>query len=523
MSIKKIFTILIIPFLSLGILFLLSSCNEIIVNISRIEMKDKGVVDIEIGSFDYKDKYIVVYYADGTTSEKPLTESMISDVEKIKFYKEGEQSVLVSYKSYSCVMVVVVKRHEFDDVYTMTDETIIYDGLPHRVTINEELPEGATVVYPNNNIFVDVGVYKCIAKISKENYNDKIVEATITIVKSDYDMSKLSFNDKEVTFDGTEQKLEIENLPADLSATYNIFDAETGTPVYKAINAGKYKFIAHIDNANQNYNPIPDMEAYLTIKKADYDMSEVEMDDVTKTYDGQNYKFSLTENSLLPLGVTVSYECQDAETGEIVTSNKNCGKYKIIARFKGDENNYNPIPDMERTLEVKQAVIEIANKVSFDSLNLPYDGNNHSLLVQGIDEELNSGRIKIEYENNEQKYAGTYEIFATFICPDNNYYVDVDRLAAVLMIEKIEVTLEIKPDDIFIETDENGKKYFAVINIPIDVEVVSVLLLKDGEAKEPDELENGTYNYEVQFKYKDENIAKSVTITPATGNYIYTV
>ena len=523
MSIKKIFTILIIPFLSLGILVLLSSCSETIVNISRIEMKDKATVEIEIGSFDYNDKYIIVHYADGTELEKPLTESMISDVEKIKFYKEGEQSVLVSYGSYSCTMVVVVKRHEFDDVYTITDQTILYDGLPHRITVNEELPEGATVVYPNNNVFTDVGVYKCIAKISKENYNDKIIEATIRIVKSDYDISTLSFNDKEITFDGTEKKIEIENLPDYLVATYNIFDAETGTPVYRAINAGRYRFVAHINSSNQNYNSIPDMEAFLTINKADYNMSDVKMDNITKTYDGKNCNFSIAENSILPIGVTVSYECQNVETGEIVKSNKDCGTYKIIARFKGDENNYNPIPEIERQLVVERAVIEISDKVSFDSFNLPYDGDNHSLFVQGIDEEINSGKVSVEYENNDQKYAGTYEIFATFKCPDSNYYIDVDRLVAILLIEKIQDSLDIKPDDILIETDSDGKKYVTVTNIPSDVEVVSAFLLKDGQEVDLNTLESGSYNYEVQFKYKDKNVANSVDITPATGIYTYTV
>ncbi len=522
MSIKKIFTILIcISFLAIGVL--LASCSETIVSISKIEMKDSKPLEVEIGSFDYKDKYIVVHYSDGTKSEKPLEESMISDVEKIKFYKEGEQSVLVSYGIFSCTMVVVVKSHEFENVYTMNDETIVYDGLPHRITIKEELPEGATVVYPNNNIFTDVGVYKCVAKISKENYNDKIIEATITIVKSDYDMSRLSFNDKEITFDGTEKKIEIENLPENLEVTYNIFDAETGTPVYKAINVGKYKFVAHINNSNQNYNPIPDMEAYLTITKADYDMSGVKMEDITKTFDDKNCDFSITEDSVLPLGVTVSYECRNAETDEVVTSNKNCGTYKIIAKFKGDENNYNKIPVIERTLVVEKEVIKISDKVVFDSLNLPYDGNNHSLLVSGIDDEINSGKVEVEYENNEQKYAGTYEIFATFICSNGNFTIDVDRLVAILMIEKTETTLDIKPDDIVIETDQNGNKYVTVTNIPSDVEVISAFLFKDGETKDPNNLEEGIYNYEVHFRYKDENVAKSVTITPATGNYTYTV
>ena len=91
------------------------------------------------------------------------------------------------------------------------------------------------------------------------------------------------------------------------------------------------------------------------------------------------------------------------------------------------------------------------------------------------------------------------------------------------MIEKIEATLDIKPDDIVIETDQDGNKYVTVTNIPSDVEVVSAFLFKDGETKDPNNLEEGIYNYEVHFRYKDENVAKSVTITPATGNYTYTV
>ena len=63
------------------------------------------------------------------------------------------------------------------------DLTVDYDGLPHSITIQGELPEGVTVSYSRENI-VAAGVYTIVASFTSDNVNYKEIPdmtATLTI------------------------------------------------------------------------------------------------------------------------------------------------------------------------------------------------------------------------------------------------------------------------------------------------------------------------------------------------------
>ena len=87
------------------------------------------------------------------------------------------------------------------------------------------------------------------------------------------------------------------------------------------------------------------MTATLTIEKATYDMSGVTFKDKTVTYDGEVH--SCVVEGELPEGVTVYYDDSNYNKFEV-------GVYEVIAHFKGDEKNYNPIPDMKATLRITE-------------------------------------------------------------------------------------------------------------------------------------------------------------------------
>lgn len=64
---------------------------------------------------------------------------------------------------------------------TLTDQTFAYDGKPHRLEVSGTLPEGAMVVYENNDK-IDPGVYTVTAKIiGGSNYENLTLTATLTI------------------------------------------------------------------------------------------------------------------------------------------------------------------------------------------------------------------------------------------------------------------------------------------------------------------------------------------------------
>ena len=163
-------------------------------------------------------------------------------------------------------------------------------------------------------------------------------EVTFTIEKGNYDMSKVIFEDLEVTYNGSQFSIEATNLPNDVTVEY---ENNIGT------NAGTYNAVAKFtltkDDA-QYYNPIDNLTATLTINKATYNMDGVVFADKTVTYNGSAFSIEATN---LPNGVTVTYE-NNGKT--------DAGIYTVTAKFTGNAN-YNAIADKTATLTIEQAVV----------------------------------------------------------------------------------------------------------------------------------------------------------------------
>ena len=147
-------------------------------------------------------------------------------------------------------------------------------------------------------------------------------------------ISKLKFNDLEVTYDGNEYSIYLEgDIPENIEVTYeNNYQ----------INAGTYKVTALLKDTKGYCDELPTFEATLTINKADYDMSDVMFNDATYEYDGRSH--ALEVEGTLPDDVTVSY---------INNDHINVGEYEVVAVFTHDNPNYNEIPSMSATLTIE--------------------------------------------------------------------------------------------------------------------------------------------------------------------------
>ena len=237
----------------------------------------------------------------------------------------------------TATLTIEKARYDMSNV-RFIGRSFVYDGNEHRLEVTGDLPKGVTVSYVNNGL-TDVGSVEVIAIFKGDTHNYepiKELSATLTVVKGEYDMSNIKFEDKTVTYDGTLHSLEITGtLPEGVTVTY--------VNNRKAF-AGTYEVTAHFKGDGLNYNPIPDMTATLTIEKATYDMSGVTFKDKTFTYDGEVH--SCVVEGELPEGVTVYY---DGNYNKFEV-----GVYEVIAHFKGDEKNYNPIPDMKATLRITE-------------------------------------------------------------------------------------------------------------------------------------------------------------------------
>ena len=539
MKSKRVFlTSLIIAF---GSLLFVAGCSGSS-GITGIHMSNVETLDVNYGNFSYEGINVVVDFEDGSTKTIPLDETMISEVERLKFYKMGSQDVEVVFRNkYKTNMPINVVLNQFQDSYQLIGYECVYDGLPHYVTLNEELPEGAKIEYPYGNMFTNAGNYEIVGVISKDGYESKTLSTMLTIHQAEKDAADIVFEDTTLVYNGEIRKIEATNVPQGVSVTYDTYEYDRGIRLNKVVNAGKYRIVAHFTDESTNYKKIPDKEAILTIRKADYDLSTITLDDVRKEYDGTQYEAKINNEDDLPMGVSPRYSYLDKD-GNKVTSNAAAGEYTIVCDFVGgDLNNYNEIPSLKAKLTVTKRVINVSNAVSFESKVVNFDEKvTHSLALTG---KLPEG-VEVTYENNNKVYAGEYEVKAKLSATNPNETTDVDTLTAYLVINQVRRAVTV-----YNEATEAYDKNFSSQNISVsndsivisgyntemfEVKSVSLYALENypdigvqiGDKVDVNQLKDGeTYQYIVIFQYigEYEEMNNSVILSNESDNFTYQV
>ena len=420
------------------------------------------VIEMEMGNFEYGAHTLVVSYESGKVKEVALTEQMIADADLFKFYQEGEHDITVSYEKCSYVFKVAVKRSTFEELSLPQNNVFVYDGKPHSVEVEGDLPANAVVNYIGGNSFTNAGTYDVNAVVTCEGYVTVRLATTVTIERAQFDMSGVTFESKEFVYDGSAHSIEISGtLPEGVAEpTYFIDEMQTSS----ATNAGEYKVIAKFSNKNTNYEAIPDMEATLTITQAEYVIEGVEIlfknedgkviDGKLKVYDGSSVTFDINDYSKLSDKISVAFSVCDAEGTEISTSNintgiLNAGVYTAKAEFVlADSKNYKPIDPIVCEFEVEKANYDMTG-VHFDNDVVIRDGNGHSIfVVLPNDHDIKSTDITYEYyldgellsdsEGNPVQSVtetGEYSVKAIFAVQDQNYE-QIEDMIATLRIEE---------------------------------------------------------------------------------------
>ena len=233
---------------------------------------------------------------------------------------------------------------------SFSDKIVTYDGSEQSVLLTGNVPGGSSVVYSNNK-GTDAGVYNATVTVSKTGYNNFTASATLTINKANF--SGLSFSDKTVTYDGTEQEVVLSgNTPAGSQVTYTD---------NKGTDADEYQ--ATVTVTNKNYNDFT-ANAVLKIKKANF--SGLTFNNKTVTYDG-------TEQEVLLLGET------PAGSQVTYTDNKGTDADEYQATVTVTNKNYNDFT-ATAVLKIKKAVLSgltLADQTLMstgDKLGLEVDG-----------------------------------------------------------------------------------------------------------------------------------------------------
>ena len=527
---KRLTTLIAAVLFAIGGLFL-ASCDSA-PTISGISMVNEERVQVPFGNFSYDGVKVNVNYENGDKTEINLTEDMISLSERLKFYKMGEQDVEVNFRErYFTTMKVDVVFNTFKDIYKLEDLEVSYDGLPHSLSLNEELPEGAKIEYPYGNTFTAAGVYEVVGVITKSGYESKTLKATLTINPAEHETKNIVFNDARFVYSGEMKTVEATNVPEGVSVEYDIYD-EANVKIHRIVNVGKYKVVAKFNDSNNNYKKIDDMTASVTVVKGDYDMSPYTLEDVARTYDGKKYEAHIANEDALPAGVSVSYKYLDSNNNK-VTDNSNAGAYTMVAEFSGgDSFNYNPIEPLKATLIVDPCVYDLRNKVFFEGATWNFEESPKPLsIIYGddfpseiIDESLRGYNYYQEdgvtpYHDGDFTYAGEYLIICDFYSTSANYSFILDDLRSYIYILPINKAVNITSLSI------NG----SVVNVTTDTTGV---ILQDivfynygtSEKVEIADLVGGvTYQYHASLRYEDDNLNNSVNIPEISGEYMHPI
>ena len=295
--------------------------------------------------------------------------------------------------------VLTIKKAVYDmSNVTFENKTVTYDGKTHSLAVSDNLPNGVSVMYENNDK-IKADQYIVTATFTGDSINYYAIDdmqAMLTISKATYDMSKAQFVGGRFTYDGTPKSIYVTgNLPDGVTVNYT----NNGK-----INANTYTVTATFTSDTENYNKLPDWTASLIIDKATYDMSGVSFKNQTFTYDTTAKNALIT--GTLPNGVEVSY---------VGNGKTDVGTYTVTAKFNGDSNNYHLIEDKTATLKINQAVPYIKEVSCNQSLNI------YTVVELVADTDV-AGTITLD---NGQTLTLGYKTYSwTFIPEDTHNYTN---------------------------------------------------------------------------------------------------
>lgn len=423
-----------------------------------------GYSFIDVGEYDYK----VVVKGDGY---EPLTKTCKITIEKADYDLQSCGRVIESGKIFA-----------FDGL----EKTVKVENMPNNLTATYttyKIKEGE--VEEKVNAAVDAGEYAVYVNYTcsdKKNYNSIPTERlTFSIEKAKYNLAKINFKPATTTYDGSEKSIKLNDeslLPEGVSVEYLSYKINEQTKqetfVEKVIDAGKYKIIAKFTVSDANYKDIENMEAVLTVNKAEIDMSAVLMSEVRVDYDGEGHITQVSDN--LPSYVVVSYYWESFEglltKYEEVTEPAVCaGNYTIVAKF---------------------------------SLDTAEHANNYSLSKESLTSYIIINKIKVQLEE-----LGVQDFGNCLTYNEANNSVKIVNLPTGVCA------------DIKLYTDESRNNQVQEKTRAEDYVYVGEFFYEDQIKTKTDlELTEGTYYYTAELYFEDEIRKNSITITPVSGEWI---
>ena len=294
-------------------------------------------------------------------------------------------AVTIALALSACVPEVDMSGVKFES------KTVVFDGTEHELTVSGELPEGVTVTYENNKI-TNVGSVEAIAHFTHEN--DKVVipdmKATLTVTAAKGSADAVIFEDKTVSYDGTEHELVISGaLPEGVSVSYT---------ANKLTKPGTLEVTASFTSTDPNYTYDP-MTATLTVTKAKVDTADIALQTTEFTYDGTEHSVELK-----PLPEYIKYT---------LINNKGikADNYTCLVQFDEETVDAKPVT-LQWKINKADMGEDMLEGITFTDKSFTYDGTEHKLALTGA-EKLPEGFTVAYSANNSLTKPGSVQVTAT--------------------------------------------------------------------------------------------------------------
>ena len=257
---------------------------------------------------------------------------------------------------------------------------------------------------------------------SDDNVDNKCDTCGVAVTAPNIDLSMLTMVDKTVNYTGKAQIMTATGTrPNGVTVEYSN-NKQTDAGVYEV--TAKYYFTGSRDGVNYNkmYLPGKDLTGTFTIKALKYDITGLEFNGKTVTYDGQAHSLAISGIEL-PEGLTVEY---------VNNGQTNAGVYTVTCKFITDKN-HEPIADKTATLTINKATYNMSG-IGFAGISVGHDGEAHSVYITGT---LPAG-VTVSYEGNGVSDEGVHTVTAKFTGDDKNYELIPDMTATIeIMVGKL--------------------------------------------------------------------------------------
>jgi hypothetical protein len=265
-------------------------------------------------------------------------------------------------------------------------------------------------------------------------------------------------------------------------------------------------------------------------------MSGIKFEDKEFVYDGESHSVAITGE--LPNGVAEpTYTINE----KVSSSAVNVGEYVVKASFANDDPNYEAIPDMEATLKITPATIDVSgidlvfkqengtdingDQKVYDGWSVRFDLNDYSKLTNVATVSfsvLDSNGEVISTSNKKTNIlnVGEYTVKAEFRLADTENYVAIDPIVKTFVVQYADYPMA----EVLLRSERfvyDGREHSLKIEGEVPEEVVVSYeyyldgkLLVDADQNPVQSVKDaGKYTVKAKFKLNEDNYAEIPELT----------